>query len=105
MNNPPTLNPDGGDDRTVDVYENSNIALTCTRDTYNAPGDLYQWTHPNGQMTPWAPTNSPVQLTINNINRNDDGVYICQGFRNGVTDSALKNNVILNVQRELYTCV
>ena len=101
MNNPPTLNPDGGDDRTVDVIEGSNINFTCTRDSNNSVGDLYQWTHPNGQMTPGAPTNFPVQVTLNNINRNEDGVYTCQGSRNGVNDSALKNNVTLNVQCEL----
>ena len=105
MNNPPTLNPDGGDDRTVDVTEGSNITLNCTRDSNNAPGDLYQWIHPDGQMTPGAPDDappdSPVQVTLNNINREDNGVYICQGFRNLVPDSALKNNVTLNVQCEL----
>ena len=101
MNNPPILNPDGGNDRTVDVNENSSIILTCTRDTNNTPGDLYQWTHPNGQMTPRVPTNSPVQLTLNNINKEESGVYICQGSRNGVTNSALNNNVALNVLREL----
>ena len=102
MNNPPTLNPDGGDDRIVYVTEGSNITLTCTRDSSNAPGDLYQWIHPDGQMTPKAPYDSPVQVTFNNISRNEDGVYICQGSRNGVTDSALQNNVTLIVQRELH---
>ena len=101
MNNPPTLNPDGSDDRIVDVTESSIITLTCTRDSNNAPGDLYQWIHSNGQMTPGAPTDSPVQVTLNNISRNENGVYICQGSRNGVTVSALKNNVTLNVQCEL----
>ena len=98
VNNPPTLNHDGGNDRTVNVTECYNINLTCTRDTNNAPGDLYQWIHPNGQMTPGAPADSPVQVTLNNINRNENGVYICQGSRNGITDSALKNNVTLKVQ-------
>ena len=102
VNNPPTLNPDGGDDRTVYVTEGSNVALTCTRDTNNAPGDLYQWIHPNGQMTPRVPGDSPVQVTLNNITRNGNGVYICQGSRNGVTDSVLQSNVTLIVQRELY---
>ena len=105
MNNPPTLNPDGGDDRIVDVIEGSNITFTCTRDSNNAPGDLYQWIHPNSQMTPGAPEDSPVQVTLKNINRNEDGVYICLGSRNGVTDSALKNNVTLNVQCELLVHV
>ena len=105
MNNPPILNPDGGDDRTVDFNENSNITLTCTRDTNNAPGDLYQWTHPNGQMTPGAPTNSPVQVTFNHTTKEENGVYICQGSRNGAVDSALKNNVTLNVQCELHVLV
>ena len=101
MNNPPTLNPDGGDDRIEYVTEGSNITLTCTRDSTNAPGDLYQWIHPNCQMTPSTPADSPVQLTLNNINREESGVYICQGSRNRITDSALKNNVTLNVQCEL----
>ena len=104
MNNPSTLNPDGGDDRTVDVIEGSNITLTCTRDTNNAPGDLYQWIHPDGQMTPRAPTDSPVSVTINSITREGSGMYICQGSRNGITDSALSNNVTLNVQCELHQC-
>ena len=73
----------------------------CTRDSNNAGGDLYQWIHPNGQMTPGVPEDSPVQVTLNNIKRNEIGVYICQGSRNGVTDSALKNEVTLNVQCEL----
>ena len=66
VNNPPTLNPDGGDDRTLYVTEGSNIYLTCTRDSNNAPGDLYHWIHPNGQMTPGAPTDhdSPVQVYL-----------------------------------------
>ena len=102
MNNPPTLNPDGGDDRIVYVTEGSNITLTCTRDTNNAPGDLYQWIYPNDQMTPGTPADSPVQVTLNNITRNGNGVYICQGSRNGVTDSALQSNVTLIVQRELH---
>ena len=102
VNNPPTLNPDGGDDRIEYVTEGSNINLSCTRDSNNAPGDLYQWTHPNGLMTPGAPTDSPVQLTLNNINREECGIYICQGSRNGVTDSALQNDVTLNVQCECY---
>ena len=105
MNNPPTLNPDGGDDRTVDIIEGSNINLTCTRNSENTDGDLYQWIHPNGQMTPGAPANalpdSPVQVTLNNINREESGEYICQGSRDGVTDSTLKNKVTLNVQCEL----
>ena len=100
MNNPPTLDPDGGDDNIVYVTEGSHITLTCTRDTDNTGGDLYQWIHPNGQMTPGVPTNSPVQVTVNNFNREKSGVYICQGSRNGVTNSALKNNVTLNVQCE-----
>ena len=106
VNNPPTLNPDGGDDRIEYVTERSNINLTCTRDSNNAPGDLYQWIHPNGQMTPSTPADSPVQLTLNNINRFEDGVYICQGSRNGVIYSALlKNNVTLKVQCELPVLV
>ena len=76
MNNPPTLKPDGGDDRIEYVTEGSNIILTCTRDTNNAGGDLYQWIHPNGQMTPGAPADSPVQVTLNNINREESGMYI-----------------------------
>ena len=100
MNNPPTLNPDGGDDRIVYITEGSNITFTCTRDSNNAPGDLYQWIYPNGQMTPKAPGDSPVKTTLYNINRNEDGVYICQGSRNGITDSALKKNVTLDVQCE-----
>ena len=60
-------------------------------------------------MTPKAPADSPVQVTLNSITREENGVYICQGSRNGVTDFALKNNVTLNVQCELpvllyYTC-
>ena len=98
VNNPPTLNPGGGDDRIVYVTERSNITLTCTRDTNNAPGDLYQWIHPDGLMTPGAPDDSPVQVTLKNINREESGIYICQGSRNGVTDSALQNNVTLNVR-------
>ena len=98
VNYPPTLNPDGGDDRIEYVTEGSNINLTCTRDSNNAPGDLYQWIHPNGQMTYRTPADSPVQVTLNNINTEESGVYICQGSRNGVTDSALQNNVTLNVQ-------
>ena len=98
VNNPPTLNPVGVDNRTVNVTECYNINLTCTRDSNNAPGDLYQWIHPNGQMTPGAPADSPVQVTLNSITREESGMYICQGSRNGVTDSALKNNVSLNVQ-------
>ena len=105
MNNPPTLNPDGGDDRVVYVTEGFNITLTCTRDSENSDGDLYQWIHSNSQMTPGAPTDSPVQLSLNNINRKERGVYICQGSRNGVTVSALKNNVTLNVQCELPVLV
>ena len=101
VNNPPTLNPDGGDDRTVYVIEGSRITLTCTRDTNNGYGDLYQWIHPNGQLTSGTPADSPVQVTLNNVNRNEDGVYICQGSRNGVIDSALKNNVTLKIQCEL----
>ena len=101
VNNPPTLDPNGGDDRTVDVTEGSNITLTCTRDSNNAAGDLYKWIHPNGQMTPGTPTDSPVQVTFNNISRNEDGVHICQGSRHGVTYSSLKNDVTLNVQCEL----
>ena len=101
VNNPPSVNPDGGDDRIEYVTEGSSITLTCTRDNNNAGGDLYQWIHPNGQMTPGAPSDSPVQVTLNNINRNEDGVYICQGSRDGMLDSALKNNVTLNVQCEL----
>ena len=103
MNNPPTLTPDGGDDRTVYITEGSTITLTCTRDSNNAGGDLYQWIHPDGQMTPaLSPADSPVQVTLNNITRNGNGVYICQGTRNGVTDSALQSNVTLIVQRELH---
>ena len=102
MNNPPTLNPDGGDDRMEYVTEGSNITLTCTRNTNNPSGDLYQWIHPNGRMTPRAPTDSPVQVTLNNITRNGNGVYICQGSRNGLTNSALQSNVTLIVQRELH---
>ena len=102
VNYPPTLNPDGGDNRTVNVIEGSNINLTCIRDTNNAPGDLYQWIHPSGQMTPGAPADSPVQVTLNNIIREESGVYICQGYRNGVSNSALKNNVTLNVQCEFH---
>ena len=102
MNNPPALNPDGGIDTTVNVIEGSNITLTCTRDNINAPGDLYQWIHPNGQMTPGAPADSPVQVTLNSITREESGMYICQGSRNGITDSALKNNVTLNVQCECH---
>ena len=101
VNYPPTLNPAGGDDRTVDVTEGSNITLTCTRDSNNADGDLYQWIHPNGQMTLGVPEDSPVQVTLNKIKRNEIGVYICQGSRNGVTVSALKNKLTLNVQCEL----
>ena len=100
MNNPPTLNPDGGDDRTLNVTEGSNITLTCTRDSNNGDGDLYQWIHPNGQMTPGAPADSPVQLTLNSITREESGVYICQGSRNEVTDSALRNYMTLSVQCE-----
>ena len=104
MNNPPTLNPDGGDDRTVNVTEGSNITLTCTRDSNNAFGDLYQWIHPNGQMTPvLAPADSPVQLTLNSITREESGVYICQGSRNGIIDSALRSYITLSVQRELHS--
>ena len=99
VNDPPTLNPDGGDDRTVDVTEGSSIILTCYSNS--AVGDLYQWIHPNGLMTPGAPANSPVQFTLNTITRNESGVYICQGSRNGTIDSTLKNNVTLNVQCEL----
>ena len=102
MNNPPTINPDGGDDRIVYVTEGSNITLTCTRDSNNAGGDLYQWIHLDGQMTPGAPYDSPVQVTLNNITRNENGVYICQGSRNGITDSALLSNVTVIVQRELH---
>ena len=102
VNNPPTLNLDGGDDKTVNVTKSSNITLTCTRDSENAPGDLYQWIHPNGLMTPGAPTDSPVQLTLNSITREESGMYICQGSRNGVTLSALNNNVTLNVQCECH---
>ena len=106
VNNPPTLNPYGGNDRTVDVIEGSNINLTCTRDSNNAFGDLYQWIHPNGLMTPGAPADSPVQVTLNSITIKESGVYVCQGSRNGVTDSALQNNVTLNVQCEsLYVCM
>ena len=100
--NPPTLNPDGGDDRIEYVTEGSHITLNCTRDSNNADGDLYQWIHPNGQMTPGAPTDSPVQVTFNSTTREKSGVYICQGSRNGVTDSALQNNVTLNVQCECH---
>ena len=95
VNYPPTLIPDGGDNRTVDVTECYNINLTCTRDSNNAPGDLYQWIHPNGQMTPRVPADSPVQLSLNSITREESGMYICQGSRNGVTLSALRNNVSL----------
>ena len=98
VNNPPTLNPVGVDNRTVNVTECHNINLTCTRDSNNAPGDLYQWIHPNGQMTPRVPADSPVQVTLNGIKREESGMYICQGSRNGITDSDLKNNVSLNVQ-------
>ena len=106
MNNPPTLIPDGGDNRTLNVTEGSNINLTCTRDTNNAPGDLYQWIHPNGLMTPGAPANSPVRVTLNSITREESGVYICQGSRNGVTLSALQIAVAINVQCEsLYVCI
>ena len=106
VNNPPTLNPDGGDNRTVDVIEGSNINLTCTRDSNNADGDLYQWIHPNGLMTPGTPGESPVQVTLNSITREENGVYICQGSRNGVTLSALQIAVTLNVQCEsLYLCM
>ena len=102
MNNPPTLSPDGGVDRIEYVTEGSNIRLNCTRDSNNAKNDLYQWIHPNGQMTPGAPTDSPVQVSLNSITREESGLYICQGSRNGVTDSALQNNVTLNVQCECY---
>ena len=103
VNNPRTINPDGVDDRIEYVTEGSNITLTCTRDHNNAPGDLYQWIHPNGQMTLEVSIDSPIQVTLNNINREERGVYTCQGSRNGVTDSALKNNVTLNViQCELH---
>ena len=106
VNNPPTLNPDGDGDRTVDVIEGSSIILTC--DSNSAIGDLYQWIHPNGLMTPGAPASSPVQVTLNTITRNESGVYICQGSRNGTIDSTLKNNVTLNVQCKLihiFYCV
>ena len=106
VNDPPTLNPDGGGDRTVDVIEGSSIILTCYSNS--AIGDLYQWIHPNGLMTPGAPANSPIEVTLNNITRNESGVYICQGSRNGTIDSTLKNNVTLNVQCELlhiFYCV
>ena len=102
VNNPPTLTPDGGDDKIVYVIEGSNITLTCTRDTNNAPGGLYQWIHPDGQMTPGAPADSPVQVTIKHITREENGIYICQGSRNGVADFALQSNVTLIVQRELH---
>ena len=102
MNNPPTLSPDGGDDKTVNVTEGSNITLMCTRDSNNAPGDLYKWIHPNGQMTPGASADSPVQLTLNSITREESGVYICQGSRNGINDSALRSYITLSVQRELH---
>ena len=103
MNNPPTLSPDGGDDKTVNVTEGSNITLTCTRDSNNAPGDLYQWIHPNGQMTPGVSADSPVQLTLRSITREESGVYICQGSRNGIIDSALRSYMTLSVQRELHS--
>ena len=102
VNNPPTLNPDGGDDRIVYVTEGSNITLTCTHDSNNAGGDLYQWIHPNGQITPGAPADSPVQVALKRITQEESGVYICQGSRNGLTDFALQSNVTLIVQRELH---
>ena len=61
VNNSPILNTDGCDGGIVNVTKGSKVTLTCTRDSENAPGDLYQWIHPNGQMTPGAPADSPVQ--------------------------------------------
>ena len=102
MNNPPTLSPGGGNDRIEYVTEGFNITLTCTRDSNNAPGDLYQWIHPNGQITPGAPADSPVEIKLNRITIEESGIYICQGSRNGVTDFALQSNLTLIVQRELH---
>ena len=102
MNNPPTLNPEGGDDIIEYVTDGSNITLTCTCDSNNAGGDLYQWIHPDCQMTPETPYDSPVQVTLDNITRNGNGIYICQGSKNGVTDYALQSNVTLIVHCELH---
>ena len=102
MNNPPTLNPGGDNDCIEYVTEGFNITLTCTRDSNNAPGDLYQWIHPNGQITPGAPADSPVEIKLNGITIEESGIYICQGSRNGVTDFALQSNLTLIVQRELH---
>ena len=102
VNNSPILNTDGCDDGIVNVTKGSKVTLTCTRDSENAPGDLYQLIHPNGQLTPGAPADSPVEVTLNNITIKESGVYICQGSRNGISYSALQSNVTLNAQCEFY---
>ena len=104
VNNSPILNTDGCDGGIVNVTKGSKVTLTCTRDSENAPGDLYQWIHPNGQLTPGAPADSPVEVILNNITRNESGMYICQGSRNGISYSALQSNVRLNAQCELLSC-
>ena len=69
--------------------------------------DRYQWTLPDGSVTPDNPAQSgasTLTLVYNNINRTQSGIYTCTVSVAGVTETA-ETNVTLDIQCELLYAV
>ena len=96
---PPTLDPSGGNSRIVNVTEGSDITLTCTRECDNTNGDLYQWIYPDSRISPAPPGDSPVHITLNNIDRTESGVYSCVATRSTIPNKTISyTELTVNVQ-------
>ena len=99
----PVLNPDGGDDGTIDVVEGSSLTLSCSgnpRNTGTGPfAKTYQWFDSAGNSVTESTPFPPNTLSLTAISRNDSGEYQC---RYTLTSSGeiTRSNVTINVQCE-----
>ena len=93
----PTLSPDGGSDMTVDVTEGTHLTLSC-RDPGNTGITTYRWFDSTGSPLTTLSATPPLSLTLNNIQRESSGLYICRSTKNNVPGVIKMSNVTINVQ-------
>jgi len=94
---------------TINTSESKNVVLTCKRES--KPQANVRWLKGGVPLTidgsrmetlhPWSYRSSVATLTINNINRTDEGNYACQAS-NGIGSSVTSSTAFLNVDCKYF---
>ena len=89
---------------TLDVTEGTNLNLLC-RDPGNTGTTRYQWFDDTGSSLTGVSNTPPLVLFFTNIQRNSNGLYICQSTKTNVPGVIKMANVTINVQCKLILSI